>query len=176
MLYKQPNVWRRCGVFLACAFVLTAMLGSVPAQATPTTTRFFWDSISGDNELFFLPTMPTPDLNEDGISFLISDVPVLRNGTGPFLTDTAFYTEDIDGGGGFSNAFANAYGPQVFSGPTGSPTFVNGDYEMFESPDGALIGTLHIATVPEPASLALVGTVLIGFVGMRKVGRRKRVS
>jgi hypothetical protein len=170
---KQLHDRRRCRDSLVCAFVLTLMLGSVPAQAM-STTHFFWESISGvDDQEFDLPTMPTPDW-EDGIGFEIFDVSVLVNGTGPFLTSTSFYTLASDGG--FENAYASTYGPVVFSGSTASPTFVNGDYDMFDvvgNPSGTLHLTTAMAAVPEPSTVVLMG---LGLVGLGVVGRRKVMS
>jgi len=175
MLSTQPNDRGRCGVFLACAFVLTLMLASVPAQAM-STTHFFWDSISGDDLEFDLPTMPMPDFT-DPYSFAIYYVPVSVNGGGPYTAHSIdFFTDALDGGFDVLDLYPYAlqrFGPQLFSGPNTAPTFVDGDYELADSPGGDAVGTLHITSaeaIPEPSTIVLMG---LGLVGLGYAGRRK---
>jgi PEP-CTERM putative exosortase interaction domain len=71
------------------------------------------------------------------------------------------------------NQFTNAPLDHFFTGPVSSPTFVLGFYPS-NVPTGGFSLTIADAPVPEPATIATVGTSLLGLLSLRR--RRVRVS
>lgn len=106
-----------------------------------------------------------------------------------FTKSVSFYTASV--GGGFSiqdtgqgDLFSNGTGalfvmtgPQLFAGDVSSPQFLDGTFEVvnhtdFSGPQTFLVTIGPDAVTPEPSSFALLGTGLLGAVGIL----RKRFS
>jgi hypothetical protein len=153
-----------------CLSLILYLLCAPAAQAMLMTTHFSWDSISGDDLEFDLPTSPTPDSFITDNLFSIYGVSVSVNGTS--MTAALSFFDEFNSGGGFSTAGLTngdvfGYGDQLYTGTTEMPTFITGDFDMHSgSAAGNVIGTLHItqstSAVPEPTTLALLSLGLAG--------------
>lgn len=85
------------------------------------------------------------------------------------ITNTSFFSWDLDVvlGAPVSREWLLA-GPQLYSGDETSPTFLPGTYTLTGldgTPDATAVIGPAVAATPEPGSVALLGTGLIGMVG-----------
>lgn len=96
------------------------------------------------------------------------------------LSNGDLYFYNFSGGGGFSiynhpitRGYAELSGLQLFTGSTSDPTFVRGTYDLIETdapndPTETLVISTAATAVPEPATLALLGTGMIGLLATRR--------
>lgn len=128
---------------------------------TATGTRF-------GNISFSLPASPTPD-SFNKRSFELNSVPLLVDGES-VMEDIRFFTRP--GGGGARGGRVRAEGPQLFTGPTSSPTFLTGNFRIrnffLNISDPSPTTDPGSSPVPEPSSLFLFGTGLLGVCGLIK--------
>lgn len=160
----------RFGVFLT--LLLLVPVFALSAHASDIQYSF---TAFGTTATFTLPSNPTPDYVDPGMNyFQIDNVSINLASMGTYTTDLAFFT-DADGGGigGGPNLEDQLLGPQLFSGSLTAPTLLTGAFDLsgFITPDVdgpvAVSGTLYatVPPVPEPSSIVLMLTGLLGVAG-----------
>jgi hypothetical protein len=147
------------------AAVLAVVILAAPFAVSDTIysgTQVF----GGDGSFSFsIPENPTPSTFVDHY-FETSITNIFGCGSSIiFFTDTAF--------GGFNGCGVSLEGPQLFSGPTSSPTMlpVNSLYshqQGFELQVWHITSTTSTTPVPEPSTTMLLGSGLIGIAGFRR--------
>lgn len=140
-------------------------LGAVAAHADTLMDNFVATNTPFGTITATLPASPTPT-SFTATSFEIPSGPVIVDGD-TVMVNVDFFT--LAAGGGAQGGGVRIDGPQLFSGPTSSPTFLLGTFPL----GGFDLTISQAAAVPEPSSLALLGT---GFLGICAVLRRKLIS
>jgi hypothetical protein len=106
-------------------------------------------------------------------SFALTSSPVI--GGGNYFKDfdfkTAGYTfYSTSGGGGFSTALLQYFGPQLFRGPESRPTFHAGAYRLLNSMTQNIDTLTMTVEVPELSTWTMM---LAGFCGLVFAGYRR---
>jgi hypothetical protein len=145
-------------------------LVSAPQVRADSIDSFVYQS-EANTFTWELPSSPivTPGNASPGNSFTLLDVSVSENGGTAAMGTMDFFSDPgglgVNGGIDFfvGNFFylINATGPQVYSGPETSPTFLIGTFNSFTEYGNGFVGvpggTLQISkAVPEPSALLLL--------------------
>lgn len=157
------------GMMTKIALALLCAGIALPSQA-PAAELLFQLDTSGGALSFVLDETPTLGLHTDDY-FGFWNLEATLDGA-PIILELIQFWAGSPSRGGFdartpAYVFYAAEGPQLYSGPTSSPTFLKGD---FSTSGGALSISPVGAAVPEPASWALM---IIGF-GAAGLGLRRR--
>ena len=153
--------------------VATALLLVGASGVRADTLDQFTYQAGGNTFEWQLPASPTAlDFVIDGFGFGVL-TGFTENGTAA-LGEINFFNGDPFVGGGLQvvdslgNVLVDAFGPQVYSGPEGAPTFLPGIYSQLDfadpaQPDGILatLTVTEVAPVPEPSSVVLLGSGLL---------------
>jgi PEP-CTERM motif-containing protein len=172
----------------AAAIGVTVVLGALTSPAAAQQVAFTgngtFDStvpttygmVPGDFSFsFLLDQNPTPSLsNADLFNFASATGVFTQFGTATSLDGRLTFFFD---GGGFTfcptgqSTLLDEFGPLLFTGPTSSPTFTTGTYTDLESGNNNVLASASITSTPEPGSMALLGS---GLIGLLPIARKKR--
>jgi hypothetical protein len=127
----------------------------------------------GNTLTFSLPSSPIPDATgtacDPGFTgvFCFLSAPGFFNGT-PTTYFVSFYDLASDGGLliGTDTLNLDQGGAQLYTGPITGPTFIPGTYLLTSLTGSTLPGNFQLTITPEPSTNALLGTGLLGIVGV----------
>jgi hypothetical protein len=151
---------------LPSIFALT--LCSSPFLYAGTIDNFTLTENNSEVFTFSLDSSPVVSTHT-GSYFSIKNVAYDLNGVAQTPETFYFYVTALSGGVGISEF--NFGIPQLFSGPTSSPTFLTGvfpGYDYLLSMPATMTIAPATSPVPEPSSMILFGTGILGAAGALK--------
>jgi hypothetical protein len=162
------------------AVAVSVALSAIPAHAATLDTFTFTSAVITGPLTTTLDASPTPTSFVPGVSFTL-------NGTVSFEGNTFSGPITFLNSGGASGGGTTFSGPLLFSGPDANPAFLLGTFNLSGNADignggvqpisGVLVISSAATTppIPEPTSLALTGTGIIGLIGyLRRRHREMR--
>ena len=151
------------------AVAVSVALSALPARAATMDVFTFTSPVITGPLTATLDASPTPTSFVPGVSFTV-------NGTVTFEGNTFSGPVTFLNSGGASGGGTTFTGPVLFSGPDANPTFLLGTFNLSGNADignggvQPISGVLVISQastppIPEPDSLALTGTGILGLIG-----------
>jgi hypothetical protein len=172
---------------LRAALVLSALLLFLTAGIASADTLITYQVTGPVSASFQLPVNPTVIAFTPGFDFIVMPINLMINGV-TSSDRVNFYSSAFGGGfvvtNGGSTAVIDSVGPQLYSGPEGSPTMlgvVTGGVMLTDSMTGAPVGMLTTpgtpgpVGTPEPSATVLLGIGLLA-VGLAVVGFKPRLA
>lgn len=141
------------------SLLLSSALLIAPLTARAETLLF---TLTGPEAGTFTLNSTPLTYNYDGQSFTVTPI----NPSSPGLDDFQFYNAGGDGGFSDDQDGQGWSGPVIYGGTDTSPIFSPGVFNFVYYTDPSITGeTLTITATPEPSSLVLLGTGILGMAG-----------
>ncbi len=147
------------------ALCLPAVAAARPAFASSLDGFTVTEAINQNVFTFQLPSQPTVAFSIPGQGFEVAAVAYSLNGVPQPVSPADFFTFSNNGGMALGTATSNALnttGDQLFTNGVVNPIFLLGTFTGFNTADG---NPVTITITPEPSSIALLGTGLLGLAG-----------
>lgn len=156
---------------LAASLLIGSAVCSTSASAA--TILFDFASATGPSNNFSFAIDDTQTVPFASDAFTVRNVSV-TSGSTQFVTSVEFFSQ-VEGGGLALGPTLNLTGRQLFTGTVSAPTFLTGNFPLFDFDTRGAAGRLTISNlssaVPEPSTWAMM---LLGFGAIGASMRRRR--